>query len=81
MNNNAEFFKLIQNQVTNIPPSSINSSITNNIIVNGTFDNNLSGWAVQFENGASGNASVQMGNYFLIFKMLVVSDGIYSLDN
>ena len=65
MNNNAEFFKLIQNQVTNIPPSSINSSITNNIIVNGTFDNNLSGWAVpQFQNGASGNASVQNGELF-----------------
>ena len=65
MNNNSEFFKLIKNQVTNVPPSNINSSITNNIIVNGTFDNNLSAWAApQFNNGASGSASVQNGELF-----------------
>ncbi len=65
MNNNSEFFKLIKNQVTNVPPSNINSSITNNVIVNGTFDNNLSAWAApQFNNGASGNASVQNGELF-----------------
>ena len=51
--------------VSNINSDIINSSITNNVIVNGTFDNNLSAWAApQFNNGASGNASVQNGELF-----------------
>ena len=63
MNDNNQFFQLVENSVTNVPPT---PAVTTNIIKNGTFENGSTNWVAAYSasSTASGTSVVQNEEMF-----------------